>query len=139
MNRHAKAKVLVADDMQDIVETLGYCLREQGYRVLTASDGEEALEMARAEEPDLMVLDAMMPKENGYQVARYVREDERTGLIAKRTRILMLTARTTEKNREEFLQTWSGADAFMYKPFDLEELMGRVDELLARSSPRPSS
>lgn len=135
MNTEARAKVLIADDMKDIVETVSFCLREQGYQVLTAFDGEEALEVARAEEPDLMVLDVMMPKENGYQVARYVREDEKTGIISKRTRILMLTARTTEKNREEFLQTWSGADAFMYKPFDLDELMGRVDELLARQRP----
>lgn len=127
-----RAKVLVVDDMKDIVESVSFSLRQRGYQVITAFDGVEALEAARAEEPDVMVLDVMMPKENGYQVARYVREEERAGIIAKRTRILMLTARTTERKREEFLQTWSGADAFMYKPFDLDELVGRVDELLAQ-------
>jgi two-component system response regulator VicR len=132
MNTEGRAKVLVADDTKDIVESVSFCLQQRGYQVITAFDGAQALEVARAEEPDLMVLDVMMPKENGYQVARLVREDEKSGIISKRTRILMLTARTTERRREEFLQTWSGADAFMYKPFDLDELMGCVDELLAR-------
>jgi DNA-binding response OmpR family regulator len=135
MSVKAKCKVLVADDMKDIVETVSFLLSQQGYEVVTAFDGEEALQIARTEEPDVMVLDVMMPKENGYQVARYVREDEKTGVISKRTRILMLTARTTEGRREEFLRTWSGADAFMYKPFDLNELVGRVDELLERRRP----
>jgi DNA-binding response OmpR family regulator len=135
MSGKAKCKVLVADDMKDIVETVSFLLSQQGYEVVTAFDGEEALQIARTEEPDVMVLDVMMPKENGYQVARYVREDEKTGVISKRTRILMLTARTTEGRREEFLRTWSGADAFMYKPFDLNELVGRVDELLERRRP----
>jgi DNA-binding response OmpR family regulator len=135
MSVKAKCKVLVADDMKDIVETVSFLLSQQGYEVVTAFDGEEALQIARTEEPDVIVLDVMMPKENGYQVARYVREDEKTGVISKRTRILMLTARTTEGRREEFLRTWSGADAFMYKPFDLNELVGRVDELLERRRP----
>jgi DNA-binding response OmpR family regulator len=135
MSVKAKCKVLVADDMKDIVETVSFLLSQQGYEVVTAFDGEEALQIARTEQPDVMVLDVMMPKENGYQVARYVREDEKTGVISKRTRILMLTARTTEARREEFLRTWSGADAFMYKPFDLNELVGRVDELLERRRP----
>lgn len=123
-------KILVVDDKKDIVETIAFCLEQEGYEVLTAYDGAAALETARREEPDLMVLDVMLPKENGYQVARFLREDAQEGRIAKRPRILMLTARTvSDRKREDFLQTWSGADEFMYKPFDLEELVQRIDEL----------
>jgi DNA-binding response OmpR family regulator len=78
----------------------------------------------------------MLPRENGYQVARRLREDAKSGRIPKMPRILMLTARVvTDKDREDFLQTWSGADAFMYKPFDLEELVKRVRDILAMESP----
>lgn len=127
----AKGKVLVVDNQRDIVDTISFCLEEEGYEVLTAFDGHEALGVTRSEQPDLIVLDVMMPKENGYQVARYIREDEKAGKLSKRTQILLLTARTVEeKEREEFLQTWSGADGFMYKPFDLDELVGRVNQML---------
>jgi len=127
------AKILVVDDQRDIVETISFSLQQQGYEVLRAFDGEEALAVARAERPDLIVLDVMLPKENGYQVARYLREDEKEGKLPKRTKILMLTARNVpEKEREEFLQTWSGAEVFMYKPFDLNELVRQVGEMLSQ-------
>ncbi len=128
----SKPRVLVVDDQRDIVETIGFCLEQEGCEVLTAYDGEEALAVARQAHPDVIVLDVMLPKENGYQVSRYLREDEKAGKLPKRARILMLTARTVpEKEREEFLQTWSGADAFMYKPFDMDELVRRVRTMLA--------
>lgn len=127
------AKILVVDDQRDIVETISFSLQQEGYEVLQAFDGEEALAVARAEQPDLIVLDVMLPKENGYQVARYLREDEKEGKLPKRTKILMLTARTVpQKEREEFLQTWSGAEVFMYKPFDLDELVRQVGEMLSQ-------
>jgi DNA-binding response OmpR family regulator len=89
------------------------------------------LEVARREEPDLIVLDVMLPKENGYQVARYLRDDYKEGRISTLPKVLLLTARTvSDKQREDFLQTWSGAEVFMYKPFDLEELVDRVKEML---------
>jgi DNA-binding response OmpR family regulator len=126
-----KKKVLVVDDKQDIVETVKFCLEQEGFEVVTAFDGREALEVARREHPDLIVLDVMMPKENGYQVARYVREDWQEGRIPKMPAILILTARTVgDSQREEFLQTWSGADVFMYKPFDLDALAARVKSML---------
>ena len=129
----ARAKILVVDDQKDIVDTVSFSLQQEGYEVLTAFDGQEALRIARTEQPDLIVLDVMLPKENGYQVARYLREDEKEGKLPKRTKILMLTARTVpEKQREEFLQTWSGAEVFMYKPFDLDELVRQVGEMLSQ-------
>lgn len=125
-------KILVVDDKHDIVETVSFCLTQEGFEVSSAYDGEQALEVARREQPDLIVLDVMLPKENGYQVARYLREDYQEGRISTRPKILLLTARTvSEKQREDFLQTWSGAEVFMYKPFDLEELVSRVKELLS--------
>jgi DNA-binding response OmpR family regulator len=124
-------KILVVDDKKDIVETVSFCLEGEGFEVVTAYDGKEALEVARREHPDLIVLDVMMPKENGYQVSRYVREDWQQGRIPKMPAILILTARTVdESEREEFLQTWSGADVFMYKPFDLDALTARVKGML---------
>lgn len=136
-------KILVVDDKRDIVETVSLCFLQEGFEVSTAYDGEQALEVARREEPDLIVLDVMLPKENGYQVARYLREDFKEGRISQLPRILLLTARTvSEKQREEFLQTWSGAEMFMYKPFELEELVARVKEMLSasdRAAATPSS
>lgn len=126
-----KLKVLVVDDQRDIVDTISFCLEQEGYEVLTAFNGHEALGIVRIEQPDLIVLDVMLPKENGYQVSRYIREDEKAGNIPKHTKILMVTARViAEKEREDFLQTWSGADAFMYKPFDLEQLVDRINHML---------
>lgn len=124
-------RILVVDDKEDIVETVSYCLTQEGFEVVTAFDGQQALEVARREQPDLIILDVMLPKENGYQVARFLREDWQQGRLPKMPAILMLTARTVfDAQREEFLQTWSGADVFMYKPFDLDELMARVKSLL---------
>ena len=129
-----KTKVLVVDDQRDIVDTVSFLLQQEGYEVLTAFNGLEALGVARMEQPDVIVLDVMMPKENGYQVARHIREDEKAGKIAKRARILMLTARVVaDREREDFLQTWSGADGFMYKPFDLDELLKRISAMLQPS------
>ena len=124
-------RILVVDDKEDIVETVSFCLTQEGFEVVAAFDGQQALEVARREQPDLIVLDVMLPKENGYQVARFLREDWQEGRLPKMPAILMLTARTVfDAQREEFLQTWSGADVFMYKPFDLEELTVRVKSLL---------
>lgn len=124
-------KILVVDDKSDIVETVSLCFSQEGFEVSTAFDGEQALSVARREQPDLIVLDVMLPKENGYQVARYLREDYQEGRIATLPKILLLTARTvSDKQREEFLQTWSGAETFMYKPFDLEKLVDRVKQML---------
>lgn len=125
------ARILVVDDQEDIVETISFCLEQEGYEVLQAHDGIQALSLAREVEPDLIVLDVMLPGENGYQIARQLREDWQTGKISKRPLVLLLTARKVEKRREDFLQTWSGAESVLYKPFDLEQLMEWIDQLLA--------
>lgn len=131
MSEKNNHRILVVDDKEDIVETVSFCLTQEGFEVVTAFDGQQALEVARREHPDLVVLDVMLPKENGYQVARFLREDWQEGRLPKMPAILMLTARTVfDAQREEFLQTWSGADVFMYKPFDLDELAARVKSLL---------
>jgi two-component system response regulator VicR len=136
MTNREREKVLVVDDQRDIVDIIGFCLELEGYQVVTAFNGHEALGVARIEQPDLVLLDVMLPKENGYQVARYLREDERNGVIGKRMKILLLTARQTpEKAREEFLKSWSGADLLLYKPFDMDDLLVHVREALAEREP----
>lgn len=128
-------KILVVDDKADIVETVSFCFTQEGFDVSTAFDGEEALAVARRELPDLIILDVMLPKENGYQVARFLREDWKEGRIEKRPKVLLLTARTiSDAQREDFVQTWSGADEVMYKPFDLDDLVARVKHLLQLES-----
>ena len=125
-----KAKVLVVDDQKDIVETVSFCLKQEGYQVFTAGDGEEALGVARAQKPDVLILDVMLPKENGYQVARFLHEDHIGGKLAKQPQILMLTARVVEDpERQAFIESWTGTNHFMYKPFDLDELVRKVSEL----------
>ena len=129
--------ILVADDEPDVLETLSYRLSREGYSVVTATDGVEALGAARAHQPDLALLDVMMPRENGYRVARTLREDESRGVYPQGLKIVLLTARdlSGEPDREEIFLEFSRADLMLYKPFDLEELVGRIGSLLAEESP----
>jgi len=121
-----RGKILVVDDKSDIVETVSLCFSQEGFEVSTAFDGEQALKVARREQPDIVVLDVMLPKENGYRVARYLRDDYKEGRIATLPKILLLTARTvSDKQREDFLQTWSGAEMFMYKAVRSREAGGK--------------
>ena len=128
------ASILVVDDEPDLVETIRFRLEQEGHQVLTAGDGLEALATARSAEPDLMVLDVMMPGENGYRVAHQLREDEAAGRIGRRIRIILLTARDlrSDPEREQTFMEFSQADLMLYKPFDLEELVARVEELLEK-------
>lgn len=125
-------KILVVDDEPDIVETLEFALRKRGFQVRAARDGAEAMEMARAERPDLMLLDVMMPGMNGYEVSRRLKEsmtDE------DEFPIVLLTARRVDSSeRHEFVSTWSKADAVLYKPFALDRLMGEIEEQLAAAA-----
>jgi len=127
------AKILVVDDELDVLDTVKYRLEQSGYEVVTSGDGIQALGIVRAAQPDLLILDVMLPGENGYRVAHYIREDESAGVYPRRLPIILLTARdlSAEPDREKMFMEFSGADRVIYKPFELEDLVRQVEELLA--------
>ena len=116
--------ILIADDDRKITDMLRRTLIYEGYRVATAADGEEALIKAQSERPDLVILDWLMPKLNGLETAKMLRE---TSPVP----ILMLTARDAVEQRVEGLD--SGADDYLVKPFAPEELLARIRALLRRT------
>ena len=118
-------KILVADDEQAVRESLRRSLRFNGYDVVLAVDGEDALDQIRIEQPDLTILDLMMPKLDGLGVCRTLRSSGYDGPI------LMLTARDGVSDRVAGLD--AGADDYLPKPFALEELLARVGSLLRRT------
>ena len=126
-------KILVVDDEPDVVETVKFRLESDGYEVVTAADGFEALGAARVHRPDLILLDVMLPKENGYRVSRLLREDEDATGATRRTPIVLLTARdlSGDAEREKMFMDFSRANLVIYKPFDLAELVEVVERLLA--------
>jgi DNA-binding response OmpR family regulator len=118
--------VLVADDEPSIVVSLEYLLEREGYRVLVARDGEEALAVVQAQRPDLVLLDVMMPRMSGFDVCQRIRESSSAHDIL----IVMLTAKGRDIEINKGLEL--GADAYITKPFSTRELMATVRELLAR-------
>jgi DNA-binding response OmpR family regulator len=116
-------RVLVVEDDRTLLETLEYNLAGEGYQVLSAGDGLAALEVAREEQPDLIVLDLMLPRLDGFEVCRILRREMSVP-------ILMLTARTDEVDRVVGLEM--GADDYLTKPFSMRELLARVKALLRR-------
>jgi len=118
-------KILIVDDEVDLVETIRFPLEGEGFNVLASYDGEDALNQARKENPDLILLDVMLPKLNGYKVCRLLKFDERY----KHIPILMLTAKTQEKDKTLGKET--GADEYITKPFDIEELLVKVKSYLS--------
>jgi DNA-binding response OmpR family regulator len=121
----AQKRVLIADDEQDIVETIKFNLELENIECIEAHDGEEALLKAKKEHPDLILLDVMMPKINGYKVSRLLKFDE----SYKHIPIIMLTARAQEKDIE--LGEETGADEYVTKPFEMEILVELVKKCLA--------
>jgi len=117
-------KVLIAEDEPSIVISLEFLMRGCGYEVRVARDGEEALRLAQEFRPDLLLLDVMMPRCNGFEVCRRMREDPATRAV----RIVMLTAHGREAQIERGLAL--GADAYITKPFSNQELVARVKGLL---------
>lgn len=117
-------KVLIADDEQNIVISLEFLMKREGYEVSIAVDGEEAVQRIRAEQPDLVLLDVMMPKKSGFEVCQEVRADAALG----KTRILMLTAKGRDTEMAKGLAL--GADAYMTKPFSTKELVEKVRTML---------
>ncbi len=124
-----EATVLVVDDEAPILALLHYNLEKAGYRVLQASDGEEAMVIAREELPDIVILDWMLPYLSGIEVCRQMRCD--TALA--NTPIIMLTARGEEQDRVRGLE--GGADDYMAKPFSPAELLARIRAVMRRIRP----
>lgn len=121
----ATGSILVVEDDPVLLETLEYNLTRQGYRVLTATDGRKALDLARRERPDLILLDVMLPGLDGFEVCRVLRRETNTP-------ILMLTARADEVDRVVGLEL--GADDYLTKPFSMRELLARVKALFRRAT-----
>lgn len=117
--------LLVVDDDPEIAGMLSTRLESRGYKVLTASDGKEALTEARRHRPALIVLDVMMPGKNGWEVARALKQDPVTESI----KVIMLTA--IGENVNEITSPLYGADAHFDKPFDFARLEAKIAELLA--------
>jgi len=116
--------ILVADDEPNIVISLEYLLRREGYTVLIARDGQEALDAITRDKPDLVLLDVMMPKKTGFEVCQEVRAVE----SLQGVKILMLTAKGRDTDVAKGLAL--GADAYMTKPFATRELVEKVAEIL---------
>jgi DNA-binding response OmpR family regulator len=118
--------ILAADDDEDILQLVSFRLGRSGYRVLQAHDGDEAVALALEHEPDLAVLDVMMPKMDGFEVVRRLRAEEATKSIP----IIMLTARAQDTDVQGGFE--AGANDYLRKPFSPKELRTRVQALLAR-------
>ena len=118
-------RILVIEDEADLLASLGRALREEGYAVDTAADGEEGLYKATEVAYDAIILDVMLPRMDGWDVLRNLRK-------SKRTPVLMLTAKDAGRDRVRGLDT--GADDYLVKPFDLEELFARLRAIIRRAA-----
>jgi DNA-binding response OmpR family regulator len=119
-----KPVVLVVDDEKDLVETIIFQLQGSGYETIVAYDGQEGLDKARKEKPDLIILDLMLPKMDGYKVCGLLKADTRYNKIP----IIMFTARAQES--DEKLGFEVSADAYITKPFEPQVLLDKIKELL---------
>ena len=124
-------KILVVEDEADLLDLVVYNLRKEGFRPLRAETGEKALEIARTEKPDLVLLDLMMPGLDGLEVCRRLRANEATADIP----IVMMTARVEESDAVVGLSV--GADDYVKKPFGVKELLARVRAVLRRTGAGP--
>jgi two-component system OmpR family response regulator len=120
----ADNKVLVVEDDPNLLETLKYNLQKESYNVITATDGEQAVAIAQREKPDLIILDIMLPKINGFEVCRILRKEMTVP-------ILMLTAKVDETDKIVGLEI--GADDYMTKPFSMREFLARVRAMFRRT------
>lgn len=123
-------RILIVEDEPDLLSSLAQALRDEDYAVDTAADGAEGLFKAESNDYDVIVLDVMLPKLDGWEVLRRLR-------LAKKTPVLMLTARDQTRDRVKGLDT--GADDYLVKPFDLDELLARLRALIRRSASQSSS
>lgn len=121
-----KARILIADDEADILEIVGYNLKMEGYEVITAKNGQEAIDLARAEKPDLLILDIMMPHKTGIEVCNILRSHP----DFKETLIILLTALSDEATHIKGLD--NGADDYISKPISPKVLVSRVNAIFRR-------
>lgn len=122
----SRGKVLVVDDEEYIQHILNFSFGAEGYEVITAADGEEAVTIARSEKPDIIVLDIMMPKMDGYEVCKQIKADPQTQNIP----VILLTAKGREVDRK--LGAEAGADDYVVKPFSPGRLIERVEGFIKR-------
>jgi DNA-binding response OmpR family regulator len=121
-----RKKILIVEDSQDIRSILSMRLLINGYDVSSAVDGQEGLDKVKDEHPDLVMLDLMLPKIDGYEVCRMLKFDDKF----KHIPIIILSALDQQEDREK--ATRSGADAYFIKPFDLELLLTKIEKLIER-------
>lgn len=119
--------ILLVDDEEDLVYALTARLKNRGFKVVVAREGLGALRQARSQNPDLIILDIMLPKMDGYKVCRLLKSDKRYSPIP----ILMLSARGQERDRE--LGKKAGADDYLVKPFNSEDLISRIEKLMKKN------
>lgn len=124
------ARILIIEDNSDFLDLLGYTLTAAGYTLLTAKTGKEGLEMARREQPDLILTDLMLPLLNGYEICSMLKQDARY----QRIPIMMLSA-TKVQEQDERLAKDCGADLFVLKSIEPKELLLKILELLASRRP----
>ncbi len=118
-------KILIVDDEVYILHILDFSLGAEGFEVITAADGEEALEKARTEKPDLVVLDVMMPKVDGFEACRRLKNDPETRELP----VILLTAKGREVDRKMGIEV--GADDYMVKPFSPSKLIQKIESFLS--------
>ncbi len=123
----SKKKILIVDDEKQLVSLVSLHMKMSGYEVLSANDGEEALSIIKEERPDLIILDLMLPKIDGWEVCKRLRAESRMGNIP----VIMLTARSESADKLKGFEC--GADDYVTKPFSPRELVARVKRVLARS------
>lgn len=128
-----KEKILIVDDEKDIVKMLDYNLKKEGFRTTIAYDGEDALDLAHKERPDLVILDLMLPGLDGVEVCKALKKENKTASIP----IIMLTAKTQETDKVLGLEL--GADDYVTKPFSPRELIARIKAVLRRAKEKEKS
>jgi two-component system alkaline phosphatase synthesis response regulator PhoP len=127
-----KEKILIVEDDKDIAKMLEYNLKKEGFKVITASDGEDGLDLAVRQYPDLILLDLMLPGMDGLEVCKALKKESKTGLIP----VIMLTAKGQESDKVVGLEL--GADDYVTKPFSPRELIARIKAVLRRAAEKES-
>ena len=117
-------RILIVDDEKDIVETLSFMLKAKGFECLCAYDGEEGLTLAKSQKPDLVILDVMMPKINGYKICRLLKFDNKYKDIP----IIMVTARSQDEDK--MIGEETGADEYITKPFEFSDVLEKIKKYL---------